>query len=282
MNITHDRSYLSPGDLMWTQTELAEETVYSLRFSYRILEEDRRREELACLGKSADEQRRIRTEFVLERNSTMHQIMDRIAGRFVVYQYGEEDPAPYNSALWEFFFWCNTQEEPPYERDYSYFTLTLNEMQPPDWRLLVCKHLLDFLQDTYAGEPHLDVAVQYTAWYDMDRIRAETLSAREILTGHKCTFQGKKGKLVPCGDRLQFKPSRARTRTLYVSEKELLEILWSLESAGEKFQEQVHEDGLPRIPSFIASTNGEPNAQLVMDTDPAVVDGAHAVEKAVS
>lgn len=234
MNIREDRSYLDKDYGLWIKTGCAKETVQKLLFSYCFTEEDLRREELACIGKSPEEQFRIRKDINTNRSRAMKALMDNIAARFVVYQYGGGSPVPFNSAFWELLFWCNRQKEPPYGLDYSHFTLGFNEHQPPEWRMLIWKHVLDFLMEYYKNQPNLEVTTQYTVWYDISRIRAEAQKITASMKDQNCRFLDKRGKLVLDGDRLWFKPQSTKTRLHYVSDTDLLRLSWALEPTEEE------------------------------------------------
>ena len=135
---------------------------------------------------------------------------------------------PYNSAFWELSCSCYRQDEPPYERDYSQFTLAFNNRQPPEWRTLICKHLLNYLREHYQNQTNLQVVVHYSVWYDRDRIKAEAQKAMEVMKDRRCRFNEKNGQLVLSGDRLWFKPRNAK-RLTYVDDSDLLLLLWAME-----------------------------------------------------
>ena len=55
MNIIDDRSYFEKDSKLWLDAGLAKETAYMLHFSYCPTDEDRRREELSCIGRTSEE-----------------------------------------------------------------------------------------------------------------------------------------------------------------------------------------------------------------------------------
>ena len=77
-----------------------------------------------------------------ERNSIMKSVLDIIAGRFPCYQYNVPRDMKYHSQDWALFFWCRTStgetDTAGDGRDYSYFTLTLNQQYSPEMRQTVC------------------------------------------------------------------------------------------------------------------------------------------------
>ena len=229
MNIIEDRSYFEKDSKLWLDAGLAKETAYMLRFSYCLTDEERRREELACIGKTSEERCQLRQEAARVRSECMKALMDNIAARFVVFRYADAEPMPHNSAFWELSIGCNRQDEPPYEWDYSHFTLAFNRQQPPDWRVLICKHVLSYLREFYQNQPSLEVIVQYEVWYDRARAKAEAQKAMEVMKDQHCSFNGKNGQLVLSGDRLWFKPRNAK-RLTYVDDSELLQLLWTMDS----------------------------------------------------
>lgn len=108
----------------------------------------------------------------------MASVMAAIAREFICYQYEAEDPAPYGSSRWELFFWCNDFSNTLHGyglsgRDYSYFTLSFNSAQTVEQRVAVCGRVLQFLETRFHSNPNLEVAVQYTTWYDKGKIKAD-------------------------------------------------------------------------------------------------------------
>ena len=111
MNIIDDRSYFEKDSKLWLDAGLAKETAYMLHFSYCPTDEDRRREELACIGRTSEERSQFQREVARKQSEAMKALMDDIAARFVVYQYADADPMPYNSAFWELSCSCYRQDE---------------------------------------------------------------------------------------------------------------------------------------------------------------------------
>lgn len=94
MNIIEDRSYFEKDSKLWLDAGLAKETAYMLRFSYCLTDEERRREELACIGKTSEERCQLRQEAARVRSECMKALMDNIAARFVVFRYADAEPMP--------------------------------------------------------------------------------------------------------------------------------------------------------------------------------------------
>ncbi len=102
----------------------------------------------------------------------MKPVMEAIAQDFVCYQYDENIPVSYGSDRWDLYFWCNpfNGAANASERDFSYFTLTFNERQMLEKRRKVCQQVLDLLCSRFQEHPNLDVAVQYSIWFDHPKI----------------------------------------------------------------------------------------------------------------
>ena len=95
---------------------------------------------------------------------------------------------PYGSDRWDLYFWCNpfTGAAETSERDFSYFTLTFNERQTLEKRRKVCQQVLDLLFSRFQEHPNLDVAVQYSIWFDHPKIHDAVERAKPRLHGLRC------------------------------------------------------------------------------------------------
>ena len=59
------------------------------------------------------------------------------------------------------------------DRDYGYFTLNFNTNQTVEKRAGICQRVLTFLHEHFEKEVHLDVAVQYTVFWDDAKIHGQ-------------------------------------------------------------------------------------------------------------
>ena len=157
-----------------------------------------------------------------------------IAREFICYQYESEDPAHYGSSRWELFFWCNDFSNTLHGyglsgRDYSYFTLSFNLAQTVEQRAAVCGRVLQFLETRFHSNPNLEVAVQYTTWYDKGKIKADAKKVQHLLDGRQYTYGTKEGKFVVENGQLLFHPKYAKKYNYRVDDSDILAICWELD-----------------------------------------------------
>ena len=177
MNILHDKSSVKSSSAKWIDRGYAREDVHSLRLQYVYTPEQREANRQICDDGPDEAHRRIKRA-AESKNAVMASVMAAIAREFICYQYESEDPAPYGSSRWELFFWCNDFSNTLHGyglsgRDYSYFTLSFNLAQTVEQRAAVCGRVLQFLETRFHSNPNLEVAVQYTTWYDKGKIKAD-------------------------------------------------------------------------------------------------------------
>lgn len=102
-----------------------------------------------------------------QRNRIMKSVLDTIAARFPCYQYNVPRDTQYKSQDWALFFWCRSspgENGAGYDgRDYSYFTLTLNELYSHEKRQEICDQLLHLLNTKFSNLSNLFLTVQYAA-----------------------------------------------------------------------------------------------------------------------
>ena len=163
----------------------------------------------------------------------MNPLMDAIAQNFVCYQYEDTEPAPFRSCQWDLFFWCNDFSSTLHGyglsgRDYSYFTLTFNENQTVEKRAEVCWRLLQFLEHRCRKNRNLDVAVQYSIWYDHEKIEKDADRMKCLLAGCSCTYGSKDGKFLFDNGIFCFRPKYAKRQLYRVSDSEVLALCWKL------------------------------------------------------
>lgn len=241
MIIRHDKFYVSTDRRIWIDAGFAKEIVHTLHFSYCPTDADRYLEQLACRNTNLDgQQQEARLGIKKGQSNAMREIMDNIASHFVVLQCDEGEPVLFNSSFWELFFWCSyRREQPYYGRDYSHFMLSFNGRQTPEQQMLVYKRVLDFLEQNYHDHPNLNVTVLYNVWFDEGRIKAEAKKMGAAMDGWACRFHNMCGRLVLDGGRPWFRPDGTQTRLHFVSNTELLQILWELEPTEEELHRQT-------------------------------------------
>ena len=157
-----------------------------------------------------------------------------LARNFRVYQYDDKESVPYGSD-WDLFFWCNgfetTMRGLLTGRDYSYFTMSFNAGHGHERRQKIHDRAMRIL-DLFADDENLEVAVQYTAIADDDRIRRDAALAVPAIAGRNCTYSGMEGRLETNGEHLYFRKKRARTRLYRLTDAEILSLSWRLAADG--------------------------------------------------
>ncbi len=231
MIIHHDTSYAKPSSAKWITKGYAMEDICSLRLQFLYTEAQQEENRMAHAAGIRDiVQLRQAAE---HRNAVMAPIMGAIAHNFICYGYTEDEPAPYLSDRWEFYFWCNDFTNIMYScglsgRDYSYFTLTFNERQTVSHRRDLCERLLQFLNTYFKDHPNLHVTVQYSTWYDSKKIEVDAKKIQHLLAGHRHTYGGKEGRFFLENGQLLFRPKYAKRSFHRVDYADILAICWEL------------------------------------------------------
>ncbi len=232
MQIRHDHSYVTQAQQEFISRGYACEGLYSLRFSYALTEaqkaENRAYADEAGLGSDAwnthiaDSARR--------RSDHMERVATVLARNFKVYQYDGEEAVPYKSD-WDLFFWCNdfsqTMRGLLSGRDYAYFTLSFNDKHTPERRQEVCDRVMRILEP-FADDVNLDVAVQYTAIMDEDRIRRDAALIAPRIAGRSCVYGNMEGRVEQGNERLYFRKKRSRKYVYRLADAEILALSWQL------------------------------------------------------
>lgn len=91
-----------------------------------------------------------------------------------------------------------------------------------------------YVEALHRDNPNLEVAIQYTTWYDEPRIRQDALRIRNQVLNKRCTYQGMEGKLILNGDRVLFRKLYSRTKAYQINDATVLEIYWQLHPAERK------------------------------------------------
>lgn len=177
MKIREDRSHMNI-DTRWFEKGYAKEDVHSLRLQSLCTEAEAAANKQFYDSHTCEEWEQYIRQASLESSAAMKPVMEAIAQDFVCYQYDENIPVSYGSDRWDLYFWCNpfSDAADASERDFSYFTLTFNERQTLEKRKKVCQQVLDLLCSRFQEHPNLNVAVQYSIWFDHPKIHILSLS----------------------------------------------------------------------------------------------------------
>lgn len=203
MKIHEDRSHMNI-DTRWFEKGYAKEDVHSLRLQSLCTEAEAAANKQFYDSHTREEWEQYIRQASLESSAAMKPVMEAIAQDFVCYQYDENIPVSYGSDRWDLYFWCNpfNGAANASERDFSYFTLTFNERQMLEKRRKVCQQVLDLLCSRFQEHPNLDVAVQYSIWFDHPKIHDYSTTMRWSAQSPVCmacaVFRTKKKESCSC------------------------------------------------------------------------------------
>ena len=174
MNIRHDRSYISENSRDLIGRGYAAEVLDTLRFRFTYTQVERDANRSRAQTQPYADGIAERAKAAMLRSAEMEQIMATIAEQFVCYQY-DDRKYPFRDGGWDLFFWCNCffNTMPGHGldgRDYSYFTLSFNEQHTAEKRKEICDSVLALINEKFPANPHLDIALQYSALLDYTRI----------------------------------------------------------------------------------------------------------------
>ena len=233
MKIHEDRSHMNI-DTRWFEKGYAKEDIHSLRLQSLCTEAEAAANKQFFDSHTREEWDQYIRQTSLESSAAMKPVMEAIAQDFVCYQYDENIPVSYGSDRWDLYFWCNpfNGAADASERDFSYFTLTFNERQMLEKRRKVCQQVLDLLCSRFQEHPNLDVAVQYSIWFDHPKIHDAVERAKPRLHGLRCIQDQKEGKLLLQDGALLFKPKYAKKYTRTLSQSQILSLSWELGVEG--------------------------------------------------
>ena len=88
--------------------------------------------------------------------------------------------------------------------------------------------MLDLLCSRFQEHPNLNVAVQYSIWFDHPKIHAAVERAKPRLHGLHCIQDQKEGKLLLQDGVLLFKPKYAKKYACTLSQSQILSLSWEL------------------------------------------------------
>ena len=210
MNVRHDRSYISENSRDLIGRGYAAEVLDTLRFRFTYTQVERDANRSRAQTQPYADGIAERAKAAMLRSAEMEQIMATIAEQFVCYQY-DDRKYPFRDGGWDLFFWCNCffNTMPGHGldgRDYSYFTLSFNEQHTAEKRKEICDSVLALINEKFPANPHLDIALQYSALLDYTRIKAETAAVTPKLIGKTCSFRGKDGRIQQVEDKIFFFP----------------------------------------------------------------------------
>ena len=106
--------------------------------------------------------------------------------------------------------------------------MSFNENQTVEKRAEVCWRLLQFLEHRFRKNRNLDVAVQYSIWYDHEKICKDADRMKCLLAGHSCTYGNRDGKFLFNNGTFCFRPKYAKRQLYRVSDSEVLALCWKL------------------------------------------------------
>ena len=107
------------------------------------------------------------------------------------------------------------------------------EQHTAEKRKKICDSVLALINEKFPANPHLDIALQYSALLDYTRIKAETAAVTPKLIGKTCSFRGKDGRIQQVEDKIFFFPKRDRRYGYPLDDMDLLILAWSLGIATE-------------------------------------------------
>lgn len=232
MEIVHDRSYITQTEREFIARGYASESLHSLRFSF-VYTEAQKAENRAyadAVGLGSNEWDVHITASARRRSGHMERIAAVLAQNFKIYQYDEDEAVPYNSD-WDLFFWCNdfssTMRGLLSGRDLSYFTLSFNDKHGPERRQKILDRAMRILE-LFSDDGNLEVAIQYTAIMDKDKISHDAALAAPGIAGQTCTYGGMEGRVEQGSENLYFRKKRSRKCLYRLTDAEILSIFWRL------------------------------------------------------
>ena len=107
------------------------------------------------------------------------------------------------------------------------------EQHTAEKRKEICDSVLALINEKFPANPHLDIALQYSALLDYTRIKAETAAVTPKLIGKTCSFRGEDGRIQQVEDKIFFFPKRCRRYGYPLDDMDLLILAWSLGIATE-------------------------------------------------
>lgn len=221
MNITHDQSLIG-----YDSREL-------IKRGYGCMAIDVLRLEFLYTPDKAQKPEKMSPQ---QRNHIMKSVMDTIAARFPCYQYNVPRDMQYHSQDWALFFWCREaageNDTAGDGRDYSYFTLTLNQQYSAEMRQKVCDQVLSLLNSKFAALSNLYLAIQYEALLDHKKIADDAARLAPMLNGKKCVYHGMEGSLILTKTGLFFKKKYAKRFGYALTPSDVLQIEWQMETAA--------------------------------------------------
>ena len=232
MQISHDRSYMSPTDLEFISRGYARESMHSLRFSFAYTEAQQAENRAYAdkVGVDSDEWSARITRAAILKCNRMEPVAALLAKELTIYQFIDDEDKPYKSD-WDLFFWCNDLSQTIRNglsgRDYSYFTMTFNNNHGPERRQEVYGRAMRAL-DRFANDENLEIAVQYTAIMDDKKIRRDAELIAPKLAGRACAYSGMVGRIEQGSECLYFRKKRSRKYIYTLSDADILALSWIL------------------------------------------------------
>ena len=106
--------------------------------------------------------------------------------------------------------------------------MSCNENETVEKRAEDCWRLLQCLEHRCRKNRNRDVAVQYSIWYDHEKIEKDADRMKCLLAGCSCTYGSKDGKFLFDDGIFCFRPKYAKRQIYRVSDSEVLALCWKL------------------------------------------------------
>jgi hypothetical protein len=188
--IREDKSHLSSLDLLAIEKRIARLDIYSLRIDREQYPEEQKANNARLANSLSREEWARHCDGVRKRTGQkIESLLDALSSRFMIYQYKDKSIS-YSKGEWDLFFWCNGNSN---GRDYSYITLNLNDKRSLEQRKADTEKVLDYIKEI--GFEGLDVAIQYTAEYDKDKVKMIALNYLVKMINKPIEMWGQEGRI---------------------------------------------------------------------------------------
>lgn len=191
--IIEDKGYLSSLDLLAIDRGIAQLDVFMLRLGRESLTEEEKTHNVQLAKTLSSGAWQLHCDRIKKDTAQkIHALLEALSPKFIIYQY-KKDYTNYRDD-WDFFFWCNCNSD---GRDYSYVTLSTNKNRTLEQRIEDVKRIIGTMQKT--GLDGIEVAIQYTATYDKDKVKGINASYLCRALNRPVEMMGHRGKIKPVG-----------------------------------------------------------------------------------
>jgi len=240
-----NKSSISQAEQRLIEQGYGEERLNKLDFCYRLTEEEKEanRKYSHTFDMNSLEWQKHCDEIAVSRSSYMEQVMQKIAEKLCCCQYNTDGDVLFDSADWDFFFWCNTFWNTTHGRlsgrDYDGFSLTFNEDYSKERREQIYQDVLSSLKD-YEQDEHVEIVVRRLVVKDAKKIAEDAKSIGRQLVGKRVQhiFRNKlfnlfsepiDVRIVESDGLLYFMKKRARTKGYRLEDEDILQIYWRMQ-----------------------------------------------------